>query len=299
MRSVLLLGGARMRFFPQLRIAQKLPLALVGSALVVSAGVGIASYLIGLGTVEAQREQSMQASLNTATALVSDYYSGVEVDLKLFVQRSDTVTAMKNLTRALEELRMGLKERAAPQLQAAYVTENPNQEDRSAVDSVGAKGATYDAPHKRFHPGFRTLRAERGYTDVLLVSATGDVVYSVAKNADFATNVISDPVMAASGLGLAFAAAKDLADGSTAFVDFSVYGPTGAAESFMAMPVYEKDEATGVMILAISPEAMSARVGGLSGLGQTGEVVVVGADGLLRSESARTADSDVLTTALS
>jgi len=288
-----------MRFLPQLRIAQKLPLALVGSALVVSAGVGIASYLIGLNTVEAQREQSMQASLTTATALVSDYYSSVEVDLKLFVQRSDTVTAMKNLTRALEELRMGLKERAALQLQAAYVTENPNQEDRSAVDSVGAKGATYDAPHKRFHPGFRTLRAERGYSDVLLVSATGDVVYSVAKNSDFATNVVSDPVMAASGLGLAFTAAKDLAEGSAAFVDFSNYGPAGVAESFMAMPVYDKDEKTGVMILAISPEAMSARVGGLSGLGQTGEVIVVGADGLLRSESARTAEADVLTTALS
>ena len=40
-----------MAFFPKLRIAQKLPLALVGSALVVSAGVGIASYFIGLGTV--------------------------------------------------------------------------------------------------------------------------------------------------------------------------------------------------------------------------------------------------------
>ena len=101
-----------MGFFPQLKIAQKLPLALVGSALVVSAGVGIASYLIGLATVQEQRDQSMQASLDTATAMVSDYYSGVEVDLRLFVQRSDTVTATKNLTRALDELRMGLAERA-------------------------------------------------------------------------------------------------------------------------------------------------------------------------------------------
>src|SRR5215217_8006768 len=110
MRSVLLLGGARMRFFPQLKIAQKLPLALVGSALVVSAGVGIASYFIGLNTVEQQRDQSMQASLTTASTLVSDYFSSAEVDLKLFVQRSDTVTAMKNMTRSYEELRMGLKE---------------------------------------------------------------------------------------------------------------------------------------------------------------------------------------------
>ncbi|OAM79708.1 methyl-accepting chemotaxis protein [Devosia elaeis] len=283
-----------MKVLPRLKLAQKLPLALVGSALLVSAGVGIASYMIGLGTVQDQRDQSMQASLNTATALVSDYYGSAEVDLRLFVQRSDTVTAMKNLARALDELRMGLAERAAQQLQLAYVIESPNPEDRAAVDS-NIKGATYDAPHKRFHPGFRTLMQERHYADVLLISATGDVVYSVAKNIDFASNVAADD----SGLGRAFAAAKDLPDGQAAFVDFSFYEPAGGAQSFMAMPVYDKDENTGVMVLSISPEAVSARVSGLSGLGLSGEVVVVGADGLLRTESPRTEESDVLATRLS
>jgi methyl-accepting chemotaxis protein len=282
-----------MGFLPHLKIAQKLPLVLVGSALVVGAGVGIASYLIGLGTVQAQREQSMQASLTTATALVSDYYSSAEVDLRLFVQRSDTVTAMKNLTRAFEEMRTGLQERAALQLQAAYVTESPNPEDRASVDS-NIKGAGYDAPHKRFHPGFRTLMQERAYSDVMLVNAAGDVVYSVAKNADFATNVVSDPVISPSGLGQIFAAAKDLADGQAAFVDYGIYPPTGVAESFMAMPVFEKEEVTGVMVLVISTDAISARVSALSGLGLSGEVVVVGSDGLLRTESPRTEAVDVL-----
>ena len=281
-----------MGFLPQLKIAQKLPLALVGSALLVSAGVGIASYLIGLNTVQEQRDQSMQASLTTATALVSDYYSSAEVDLRLFVQRSDTVTAMKNLTRALEELRMGLAERAAIQLQTAYVTESLNPEDRAAVDS-NIKGATYDAPHKRFHPGFRTLMQERGYADVLLVSMGGDVVYSVAKNTDFATNV-SDPAMSGTGLGQIFETAKALPDGDAAFVDYALYPPTGVAASFMAMPVYEKEEITGVMVLAISTDVISARVSALSGLGKSGEVVVVGADGLLRTESPRTEAADVL-----
>src|SRR5690606_4633627 len=281
-----------MRFVPQLKIAQKLPLALVGSALVVSAGVGIASYLIGLNTVQQQRDQSMQASLTTAASLVSDYFTSAEVDLRLFVQRSDTVTAMKNLTRAVEELRMGLKERAAPQLQAAYITENPNPEDRAAADSVGAKGATYDAPHKRFHPGFRTLMQERDYSDVLLVSAAGDVVYSVAKNTDFAGNV-SDAALAGTGLAQAFAAASELPEGQAVFVDYATYAPTGTAESFMAMPVFEKEENTGVMVLAIPSDVLSARISALSGLGQSGEVVVVGSDGLLRTESPRTEASDV------
>jgi methyl-accepting chemotaxis protein len=287
-----------MKLFPQLKIAQKLPLALVGSALVVSAGVGIASYFIGLGTVQEQRNQSMQASLTTASSLVTDYFSSAEVDLRLFVQRSDTVTAMKNLTRAFDELRMGLKERAAIQLQTAYVADSPDPENRASVDSVGAMGASYDPVHKRYHPGFRTLMQERGYSDVLMISAAGDVIYSVAKNTDFITNVLTDTTAAATGLGQAFAAAKDLADGQAAFVDFSLYAPIGTPQSFMAMPVYDKEINTGVMVLAISPEVLSARVSGLSGLGLTGEVVLVGQDGLLRTESPRTEAPDVLSTPL-
>ena len=59
-----------MGFLPQLKIAQKLPLALVGSALVVSAGVGIASYFIGLQTVQNQRDSAMQAALQTSASAV-------------------------------------------------------------------------------------------------------------------------------------------------------------------------------------------------------------------------------------
>ncbi|WP_248306467.1 methyl-accepting chemotaxis protein [Devosia oryzisoli] len=287
-----------MGFFPKLQIAQKLPLALVGSALVVSAGVGIASYFIGLSTVREQRDVSMQAALTTAAEFVTDYYESAEVDLRLFVERSDTVTAMKNLTRALGELRMGLGDRAAAQLQTAYITDNPNPEDRAALDSANGKGATYDAPHKRYHPGFRTLMLERGYSDVLLLSAEGDVVYSVAKNTDFALNVLTDETLKSSGLGAAFAAAKELPAGEATIVDFSVYGPAGAAESFVAMPVFDGDTASGVMVLAISPATLSARVSNLSGLGRSGEVVVVGQDGLLRSESPRTEEEDVLKTSL-
>ncbi|MCW5720337.1 MAG: HAMP domain-containing protein [Devosia sp.] len=66
----------------------------------------------------------------------------------------------------------------------------------------------------------------------------------------------------------------------------------------MAMPVFDKETRVGVMVLAISPAAVSERIAGLSGLGRSGEVVVVGADGLLRTETPRTEATDVLETRL-
>ncbi|WEJ58882.1 methyl-accepting chemotaxis protein [Devosia sp. FJ2-5-3] len=287
-----------MPLLPRLKIAQKLPLALMGTALIVSAGVGVASYLIGQATVLEQREQSMQAALHSGATMITDYYGDVEVDLRLFVERADTVTAMKNLYRGLSELRMGMGDGASAILQKAYVTDNPNPAAREQLDSTNGQAGTYDAPHKRYHPGFRTLMNERRYSDVLLLNLAGDVVYSVVKNSDFAANVGSGSNMASSGLGQAFALGMDLAPNAAAFVDFTDYAPGGQALSFMAMPVFEKDSRLGVMVLAISPDAVSERISALSGLGRNGEVVVVGADGLLRTETPRTEAADVLRTNL-
>jgi methyl-accepting chemotaxis protein len=286
-----------MGLLPQLKIAQKLPLALVGSALVVSAGVGVASYLIGLQTVQVQQEQAMQASLETAVQMVEDYYSTVEVDLRLFAQREDTVGAVKNMVRSVDELRMGLKDGTAAQLQKLYVVNNPDQAARYLMDTANGMAGSYDSQHKRFHPGFRTLMLERGYSDVLMFGPTGELVYSTAKNSDFGLNFATDPALAGSGAGQAFARAKDMAAGTATFIDVSAYAPAdGAPMSFMAMPLFDKETFAGVLAFAISPAAISDRVAGLKGLGATGEVVVVGSDGLLRTESSQTPDADVLTT---
>ena len=43
-----------MKLIPTLRLSQKLPLALVGSAIVVAAGVGIASFVIASSALETQ-----------------------------------------------------------------------------------------------------------------------------------------------------------------------------------------------------------------------------------------------------
>ena len=69
-----------MPLFPQLKIAQKLPVILVGSALVVGLGIGIAAYMIGLQTVDKQREQSFSASVQSATDQVDDYFRNVSID---------------------------------------------------------------------------------------------------------------------------------------------------------------------------------------------------------------------------
>ena len=75
-------------------------------------------------------------ALQTGATMITDYYRDVEVDLRLFVERADTVTAMKNLDRGLSELRMGMGDQASQILQKAYVTDNPNPAARDQLDST-------------------------------------------------------------------------------------------------------------------------------------------------------------------
>ncbi|HTM76627.1 MAG TPA: methyl-accepting chemotaxis protein [Devosia sp.] len=286
-----------MAFLSRLKISQKLPLALVGMAMAVGVGIGIAGYLISLSTVQAQRDQAMRASVESATTMVADYFAMVEGDLRLFTQRADTVAALENLTRSFNEMKSGLGDKASAQFQKAYVTDNPDQKARWLADTSGGLAASYDSQHKRFHPGFRTLMLERGYSDVFLFDLEGNLVYSTAKNPDFALNFVTDKALAATGLAQAVTTAQTLPQGTADFIDFAQYAPIGGAPaSFMAMAVYKGDAVVGVMALEILSPALSKHVSQMQGLGETGEVVIVGADGLLRSESNFTEATDVLTT---
>ncbi|MGV8952616.1 MAG: methyl-accepting chemotaxis protein [Cypionkella sp.] len=284
-----------MALLSRLKISQKLPLALVGMAMAVGVGIGVAGYLIGLSTVQAQREQAMQASLASATTRVADYFGVVEGDLRLFTQRADTVAALENLTRSYNEMKSGLGDKAAAQFQKAYVTDNPNPSERWLADTSGGLAASYDTQHKRFHPGFRTLMLERGYSDVFLFDLAGELVYSTAKNPDFALNFATDPALSATGLAQAVTTAQALPLGTATYVDFAPYAPIGGqAASFMAMPIYKADAVVGVMALEILAPALTAQVSAIKGLGETGEVLIVGSDGLMRTQSKFSMANDVL-----
>src|SRR3546814_17761096 len=60
--------------------------------------------------------------------------------------------------------------------------------ERHKLDTAN-DGSAYSTSHARFHPWLREFLEARGYYDVFLISAKGDVVYTVFKESDFATNL--------------------------------------------------------------------------------------------------------------
>ncbi len=287
-----------MKFFPKLKIAQKLPLALIGSALVVGVGIGVAAYVIGLQTVDQQRAERMDASVQSGLDQVQDYFKNVSVELKLFASRADTVTQIENMTRAFEPL--DIQGNGTEMMQDAFIKNNPNPPgERLLVDTVGQTVGNYDGQHKRFHPAWRTLLQERGYDDIIIFNPKGILIYSTQKNEDFATDFSkgSGNPLSEGDLGKLYRRVMEMPPGSVAFSDLSIYGPAGnKAESFIGTPIYKGEELAGVLVFELSATPFSDRVRSIRGLGMTGEAVIVGADGLMRSQSVFSDDPNVLVT---
>ena len=177
-----------MGFLPQLKIAQKLPLALVGSALLVSAGVGIASYLIGSATVDQLSRRQIETIATQTSAELGSYLDGIAKDLTITAATESTQTVLRDLNINWGQFQTGsLATDPVAALQTAYITNNPDPANRELLDvSTADKRTNYDFTHSKIHPAFRRQLQARGYADLIVFNPTGDLVYSVKKRDDLA-----------------------------------------------------------------------------------------------------------------
>lgn len=176
-------------------------------------------------------------------------------------------------------------------IQTSYLAHNDNPIGSKDQLELAKDSSTYSKVHQTYHPSIRKYLEEFGFYDIFIVSKdTGDVLYSVAKEIDFATN-LNDGAFAQSGLGKAFHGAKDLAEGEIYTTRFEAYQPSyNAQAAFMASPIYDQGQSLGVLIFQLPVDRISNIMTNdkqweTVGLGATGETYLVGADKTLRSES--------------
>jgi diguanylate cyclase (GGDEF)-like protein/PAS domain S-box-containing protein len=127
----------------------------------------------------------------------------------------------------------------------------------------------------------REFAGRNGLYDLFLVDPDGKVVYTVKREADFATNLKSGPYR---DTGLAqVAATAALSAGPTALSSFRYYAPSLAEAAFFAVAIRAAGQAAGqalgTLAVQIDPSRLFAAVGDPVGLGVTGEVMVAQKDG--------------------
>lgn len=183
-------------------------------------------------------------------------------------------------------------------LHRLYLVDNPHAAgERRHLCDAGDE-STYSALHAAIHPMTRLFVEERGYYDLFLIDPAGNILYTVEKESDFATNLMDGP-WRDTGLGWVFRQALEHAgEGRVTFSDFSRYPPSDDAPAMFASRALrdDADETVGVLVLQLPTDRLQSLMQFTAGMGESGETYLVGPDLLMRSDSRFSEKSTILRT---
>jgi methyl-accepting chemotaxis protein len=280
------------RLLGNLTIARKIPVLVAAAAMLSVATVGLISYFQAAGAMRGLMEEKYTALVEARTDALDSYLASIMEDLTVAAASDMTANALTVFSTGFRNLET--QGSALESLQQAYIHDNPHPEGEKHLLDTADDGTSYSISHRTYHPWFRELLETRGYYDVFLISTEGDVVYSVYKEADFATNLM-DGEWRASDLGAVFRAAIEAGPGQVAFTDFAPYGPSAdAPASFIATPVLRGGRAMGVLAFQMPIDRINQVMQASAGMGETGETYLVGTDLLMRSDSRFSSGSTIL-----
>ena len=181
---------------------------------------------------------------------------------------------------------------AARHLQYQYIAANANSlGERELLDKVN-DGSKYSQVHSRIQPIYRNLTEKFDYYDLFLIDIeTGNILYTVEKETDFATNIFDGAYASSSLAEVVKKASKGRSPDFVAISDFEPYRPSyGIPAAFVASPIFDGSKMIGVLAFQLSIDKInrimtSNQNWSQSGLGDTGETYLVGADYGMRSTS--------------
>lgn len=189
-----------------------------------------------------------------------------------------TLLARAELFHQAEEKLMAVREIKKQQVQTLFqdfanglsavraIAENSAGQNQQALDLVLAK-----------------MASELGFYDIFLIDPQGTIVYSVARESDYQTNLLHGPYRD-SGLAQLYRSVKNPAT-QLQMQDFAPYAPSnGQAAAFMAMP-FVQDGNNWVVAVQLSIDRINAVMQVREGMGQSGETYLVGPDQRMRSDS--------------
>ena len=315
-------------------VKAKLLIALIAATLITLALTG---WWGSRGAAEALKDQSAKQLVTvreTKTKAVRTYFDEVANDLFSLAENPALKTPMRLLTGAYDSfvsanglqpdkiasMRRQLSSHFDSIFSSEYIKRNDGSRPAPYLGQLSDSAVAlqyffklnkqnssiqendlspYDTLHQQLSAFLPAFANRNGYRDILLVStADSQVVYSVAKNADYATSLAKGP-FAHTNLGTVFREASALNDAKVVWADLSLYQPCYNQPCFfVATPVLQENKAIGVIIFEISPSALQTIMDDHSGLGSSGESFLIGPDFLPRTTTRHDPEHRSITSAL-
>ncbi|PCJ99190.1 MAG: methyl-accepting chemotaxis protein [Zetaproteobacteria bacterium] len=274
-----------MRFLDNVKISKKLPIIIVLCAITSAAIIGVLSYVKARDAVIYAQEEKLVALKETRKKQLGDYLGSIEEDLLAVASNPFTLKALQSFEAAWADL--ALQGNQTEILQRLYITGNSHALGEKEKLDYALDGSLYSRAHATYHPWFRSFLYAREYYDIFLFDLDGNLVYTVFKENDYATN-INTGEWKDTDLGNVFRAARDSGRaGDKHFFDFKPYSPShGVPASFISTPIVDhKGQMKGVLVYQMPIGRINGIMQEAAGMGESGETYIVGADFLMRSDS--------------
>ncbi|MFA7277112.1 MAG: methyl-accepting chemotaxis protein [Pseudobdellovibrionaceae bacterium] len=278
--------------FKNMKLSVTIPLIML--VLAAANALIVSNLAISEAKREAHRLTADKLSVirENITQTLHVYFDSIGDDLILQAQSKTVYDALTNLNAGWDMVEAADK---TAYLQKKYIDENPNEIGKKHLLDKASDGSTYSDLHGSFHPIFRSILTRHDYYDIFLINDKGEVIYTVFKELDFATNVMTGQ-WKDTPLGSLFRSVKDNPQKEKIFFeDFKPYAPShDVPAAFIGTAILhpKTGEFLGVMAYQMPIGRINALTQIPDNISKTIEVHLIGEDKLLRNDPDTTDQED-------
>jgi len=270
-----------------IKLSVKIPLIMLILAILNAGIISVVSLYFSMQATEEQAKQKLESVREDMSSSLGEYFKSIGNDLVLNAKSLTTLNALKDYQAAWDELEQQGITNQTEYLQKKYIDENPNKIGEKHLLDFATDNSTYSNLHANYHLWFRDILLAHNYYDIFIINPKGDILYTVYKERDFASNLLHGK-WKDSTLGDLFRRVKEKpVKGKVYFEDFKPYTPSeNVPAAFVATPIMDPktNELIGVFVYQMPIGEINKFTVISSQVGKTIEAQLVGADGLQRND---------------
>ena len=229
-----------------MKISFKLPIIML---LLTIASVALVSYY----AIKTASDELVVISHNETNALRDQSFSKLDMYLKGLDQDLLVIAHSGEIKNALAAFEAGWAaleaENKTVYLQNEYIDKNANKAGEKHLLNAATDGSAYSVAHAEYHPWMRELLTSKGLYDIFLFDKEGNIVYTVFKERDFATNAVTGQWKDSDIMALFRDIKANPKNDEIKFYDFAEYAPSNnVPAAFIGTAILSKEgEFLGVL----------------------------------------------------
>ncbi|MBN4059774.1 MAG: GGDEF domain-containing protein [SAR86 cluster bacterium] len=279
---------------PDMKITKKLPFVMIAFALLSAIATGVIAFVNARDSMIGSAQDKLTSLLESRKSSLQQYFDTIEHDVQFHAQSPLVINALQDFSNSWEALPND-KEAV---LRDNYIFQNPYPVGNKGALLAAEDGSQYSRVHRQYHPAFSNMVEARFFYDLFLFDPQGNLIYTVNKESDFATNIETGQWKDTQLATLFRDINENPQAGLIDYADFMPYEPTSdKPASFIGAPVFNAQyQYLGILIYQLPIEPLNNIMQVTAGMGETGETYLVGDDFLMRSDSRFLEQSSILST---